>query len=86
MQIELPSIMPLDCMVSQNFYSKLILKCVWPLCAYIALVALSKVFRKLGKDGKADSCIDFTFFLMASRAMSTLWPCALSSSAVACPS
>jgi len=64
LQIELPSIMPLDCMFSQNFYSKLILKCVWPLCAYIALVALSKVFRKLGKDGKADSCIDFTFFLM----------------------
>ena len=78
--------MPLDCMFSQNFYSKLILKCVWPLCAYIALVALSKVFRKLGKDGKADSCIDFTFFLMASRAMSTLWPCALSFSVVACPS
>ena len=64
LQIELPSLMPLDCMVSTNFYSKLIFKCVWPLGAYVALALLSKVLRKCGKVGKADSCVNFAFFLM----------------------
>jgi len=64
LQIELPSIMPLDCMWPTNFYSKLIFKCVWPLCTYALLALLSKVLRKFGKDARADGCIDFGFFLM----------------------
>ena len=64
LQIELPSLMPLDCMISTNFYDKLIFKCVWPICAYAALMLLSKILRKCGKAGRADACVDFAFFLM----------------------
>ena len=64
LQIELPSMMPLDCLFPTNFYSKLIFKCAWPLCAYVALTLLSKVLRKCGKAGRADACIDFAFLIM----------------------
>ena len=64
LQIDLPSIMPLDCIISTNFNNKLIIKCVWPICAYIVIVLLSKSLRRCGRSGKADACIDFVFFLM----------------------
>ena len=73
LQIELPSIMPLDCMWPTNFYSKLIFKCVWPLCTYALLALLSKVLRKFGKDARADGCIDFGFFLMVCDPSRQTW-------------
>ena len=64
LQIELPSIMPLDCMLPTNFYKKIMLKCIWPLCAYAALALLSTVLRKCGKTDRANACVDFAFFLV----------------------
>ena len=66
LQIELPQLMPLDCIVHTSYYSRLIFKCTWPLVAY-ALVGL--LARKLGNMGEkrasqADSLINFAFFLM----------------------
>ena len=63
-QIELPAIMPIDCIVSMNYYSKLIFKTTWPLVAYAGLFLSSKALRRTGQNAKADSLIDFLFLIM----------------------
>ena len=64
LQIELPSIMPLDCIVRTDFYGKLIFKCVWPICAYVLLGLLSKLLHRFGRQARGDMCIDLAFFLI----------------------
>ena len=64
LSIELNEIMPLDCLVRNNFNSKLIFKTVWPLVAYALLYLLSKLFRMVHKERHADSCIDYLFLVM----------------------
>ena len=63
-QIELPSLLPLDCIIRTSYYSRLVFKCVWPLAAYTLLGLLSFVLRKFNKILRADACIDFAFFLV----------------------
>jgi hypothetical protein len=63
-QIELPSLMPLDCIFSTSYYSMLVLKCIWPLAFYLALGIAAKAQRKRGKDGSADALINFAFTIM----------------------
>jgi len=64
LQIELPAVMPLDCIIATSYYSKLAFKCIWPLIAYAVFGISSKLFRKCGKVDQADSCINFGFFVM----------------------
>jgi len=64
LSISLPTLVPLDCLVSNNFHSLLIFKTVWPLVAYAILYLLSKVFRIAKKQRHADGCIDALFFVM----------------------
>lgn len=63
-QIELPSLMPLDCIFSTSYYSMLVVKCVWPLAFYLALGIAAKAQRKRGKDGSADALINLAFTIM----------------------
>jgi len=63
-QIELPAVMPLDCIIATSYYSKLAFKCIWPLLAYAVFGISSSIFRKRGKVGQADSCINFAFLVM----------------------
>ena len=65
-QIELPALMPIDCIIPvyQSYYSKLVSTCIWPLIAYALLYVSSRCLRRRGKDGQADACIDFLFFIM----------------------
>lgn len=63
-QIELPSLMPLDCIFSTSYYSMLVLKCTWPLVFYVILGFAAKAQRKRGKDESADSLINFAFLIM----------------------
>jgi len=63
-QIELPAVMPLDCIFPTSYYSKLAFKCIWPLIAYAVLGISSKLLRKCGKADQADSCINFGFLIM----------------------
>mgnify|MGYP006936382134 CR=1 FL=1 len=78
-QIELPAVMPLDCIISTSYYSKLAFKCIWPLIAYAVLGISSKVLRKCGKADQADSCINFGFLIMF-----VIYP-SVSSGWAACP-
>ena len=78
-QIELPAVMPLDCIFATSYYSKLAIKCIWPLIAYTVFGISSKLFRKCGKADQADSCINFGFFVMF-----VIYP-SVSSGWVACP-
>ena len=78
-QIELPAVMPLDCIIATSYYSKLAFKCIWPLIAYAVLGILSKVLLKCGKADQADSCINFGFLIMF-----VIYP-SVSSGWVACP-
>ena len=67
LQIELPSLMPLDCMIRTSFYSKLVFKTVWPLCAYAALFGLASLLYRVGgakRTAQADSLINFAFLLI----------------------
>jgi len=63
-QIELPAVMPLDCIIASSYYSKLAFKCIWPLIAYAVLGISSKSLRKCGKADQADSCINLGFLIM----------------------
>lgn len=63
-QIELPSLMPLDCIIKTSFYSKLAFKCIWPIVAYALLGLGARVQYKRGNEGTADSMINFIFFIM----------------------
>jgi hypothetical protein len=63
-QIELPSLMPVDCIVPMNFYSRLIFKTVWPIVAYVVLFFGSKALLKCGRKGQAEFCIDTLFLIM----------------------
>lgn len=63
-QIELPSIMPLDCIIRTSFYSRVAFKCIWPLVAYAVIGWRARVQYKRGNDGAADSMINFAFFIM----------------------
>ena len=79
LQIELPAVMPLDCIIATSYYSKLAFKCIWPLIAYAVFGVSSKLFRKCGKVDQADSCINFGFFVMF-----VIYP-SVSSGWAACP-
>ena len=63
-QIELPAMMPVDCVVRSSFYSKLIFKTVWPLLFYLVFGLSAKIQRRRGKDGAADTLINFAFLIM----------------------
>ena len=64
LQIEIKSLMPAECIVTTNYYSMLVFKCVWPICVYASLAAAAKVARGRGKDGLSDSLINFAFLVM----------------------
>ena len=63
-QIELPAMMPVDCIIRTSYYSKLIFKTVWPLLFYLVFGIAAKVQRRKGKDGAADSHINMAFLIM----------------------
>ena len=63
-QIEIPSLMPLDCIVSTSYYSRLVFKCIWPLGVYLVLGLLAKMLYKKNKDAVADSAINLGFLFM----------------------
>ena len=58
-QIEIPSLMPLDCIVRTSYYSRLIFKCIWRLCVYLALGLLA-----CKKHSVADLAINLGFLVM----------------------
>jgi len=64
LQVQLPSIMPLGCIVETNYHYMLIFKCLWPLGVYALLYLSSKFLNMRGNEAKADACIDLAFFLM----------------------
>ena len=64
LQIELPALMPLDCIVRASYYERLIFKTVWPLAVYILLFVSAKGLRVRGKEDQADSLINFLFLIM----------------------
>ena len=63
-QIELTSLMPLDCIVSTSYYSRLVFKCVWPLVAYAFLALLAKLLSKAGMASMASASVDLAFLLV----------------------
>lgn len=71
LQVQLPSIMPLGCIVETNYHSMLIFKCLWPLGVYALLYLSSKFLNMRGNEAKADACIDLAFFLMVGAESTT---------------
>ena len=63
-QIELPAMMPVDCIIRTSYYSKLVFKTVWPLLFYAIFGISAKIQRKRGQDGAADSLINLAFLIM----------------------
>ena len=63
LQIELPTLMPLDCIVRSSHYSRLVFTCTWPLVAYALLFWLSKFLNKRGRKEQAASCINLASYV-----------------------
>ena len=63
-QIELPAMMPVDCIIKTTYYSKLVFKTIWPLFFYMLFGVIAKVQRKKGNNNSADSLINFSFLIM----------------------
>ena len=63
-QIELPSMMPVDCIIKTSFYSKLVFKTMWPLLFYAVFGISAKILRKKGNDSSADTLINYAFLIM----------------------
>ena len=76
-QIELPSLVPLDCIVRTSYYSRLVFQTVWPLVAYAVFALLNRLLSKAGKAIMANACIDLAFLLafmiLREWPMSGLW-------------
>ena len=47
LQIELPSLVPLDCIVPTSYYARLVLNCVWPLLVYAFLLLMFPLRSRL---------------------------------------
>ena len=63
-QIELPSLVPVGCVVPVNFYATFIFSTTWPLVVYAIFFVGGKTLYKLGRTAQADILIDGNFFLM----------------------
>ena len=62
-QVELPQMMPLDCIFPMNFYGKLYLRTLAPLVVYFVMFVSARLFKRLGKPWQADALIDGIFFI-----------------------
>ena len=62
--IDLPTMMPLDCIFRSNYFGKLVLQTVTPLVVYAMLFGMARVFRKRGQAWQAGMLIDGIFFIM----------------------
>ena len=63
-EIEMPQLMPMDCMIPMNFFGKLVLRTVLPLVVYALLLSISMVLRKKNLPAQADAMVDGIFFIM----------------------
>merc|ERR1740129_2687705 len=57
-------IMPIDCFVVSNFFSRLFFNTVWPLVAYTVLILLSTGLHRVGRERLASNCIETIFAIM----------------------
>ena len=62
-EVDLPSVMPLDCIFPMDYFSKLVLRTVAPLVVYAVMYVAAKVFRRMQKPWQADALIDGIFFI-----------------------
>ena len=63
-EIDLPTLMPLECIVPMNYFGKLVLRTILPLVAYALMLAGARLFYKLKMPWQADALVDGVFFLM----------------------
>jgi len=64
LQIELPSLVPVGCIIPINFYSTFIFSTTWPLAIYAIFFLGAKALYKSGRRVQANILIDGNFFLM----------------------
>ena len=64
LEIDLPAMMPLDCIVPMNYFGKLILRTVLPLVVYAIMLTAANYYRKRNKPWQADSLVDGVFFIV----------------------
>ena len=57
-QIELPSLVPLDCIVRTSYYSRLVFKCVWPLVGRVRLLRPTCQAPEQGRQGWHGECLN----------------------------
>ena len=63
-EIDLPAMMPLDCIFPMNYFGKLILRTVLPLVVYVIMLTAAKFFRKRNKPWQATALVDGVFFII----------------------
>jgi len=64
LQIDLPQLVPLDCISKTTYYSRLIVKCGWPLVAYLLLGICAMAFNRVNMAHQATQCVNGIFFIM----------------------
>ena len=62
-QVDLPTLMPLDCIIRTSYYSRLIVRCVFPLAIYIVFYGGARLLHRCGREWQASKLIDTNFFI-----------------------
>ena len=63
-EIEVPQILPFECVSRLNFFHKVLFRTIVPLVIYATFFAAAKVFKSRGSKAKSDILIDTIFFII----------------------
>ena len=62
-QIDLPTLMPIDCLVQTSWFGKYMINTLLPIAIYVLFYAAARTFKSRGMDWHGETLIDACFFI-----------------------